>query len=208
MADTRQRLLLAAADVLRDNGIAGLSARTIAAHAGVNQALIFYHFNTVAELVDAAVRNSVRSRVDFYREQFARVGSLPQLLQVGRALHEREAELGNVAMMAQLLAGAQQDKTLAGAARYAMDAWVEEIETVLVRVLRGSALAEIADPRGLARAVSAAFVGLQLYDGIDRAGAAAALDALERLGVLVDVVDDLGPVAHRALRTKVRRAQR
>jgi hypothetical protein len=53
--------------------------------------------------------------------------------------------------------------------------------------------------------VSAAFVGLELYDGVDPDGAQVALDALDRLTVLIEVVDDLGPVARRALRGKLRR---
>ena len=205
MSDTKARLLTAAAETLRESGIAALSARTIAARADVNQALIFYHFSTVAELMDAAVRASVDARVEFYRDRFADVGSQAELQAAGRDLHEREAELGNVAMMAQLMAGAQQDKTMAAAARYAVDRWVAEIETVLTRLVNGSPLGEVADANGLARAVSASFIGLELYDGVDRDGALVALDALQRLGVLVEVMDDLGPVAHRALRRRLRR---
>jgi AcrR family transcriptional regulator len=206
MSDTRGRLLVAAAETLRQKGIAGLSARTIAAQADVNQALIFYHFGTVAELVEAACRAAVDERVDLYRDQFAGVTSLPELLAVGRQLHERERAIGNVAMMAQLMAGGQQEPTLAAAAQYAMRVWSEEIETVIRRVLTGSPLAEIADPAGLARAVSASFIGLELYQGVDPAAAESALDALEQLGALIEVVDELGAVARRALRAKVRRA--
>lgn len=205
MSSTREKLLAAAVETLRAQGITGLSARSIAAAASVNQALIFYHFGTVDQLVDVAVRQSADDRVDHYREQFAAVTSLRDLLRVGRELHDRERDAGNVAMMAQLMAGAQHNQTLAGAVRYAMAQWAAEIETVLIRVLNGSPLAEIADTAGLARAVSAAFIGLELYDGIDPSGANAALDSLERLGVLVDVVGDLGPVARKALRAKVRR---
>ncbi|MFC5286816.1 hypothetical protein ACFPM7_07115 [Actinokineospora guangxiensis] len=39
---------------------------------------------------------------------------------------------------------------------------------------------------------------------MDPEGGAAALGALERLGVLVAVVEDLGPVARRAVRAKPR----
>src|SRR4029453_2322170 len=127
MSETKARLLTAAAETLRESGISGLSARSIAARADVNQALIFYHFNTVAELVDAAVRASVDARVAFYRDRFVAVGSLSELLAAGRELHERETELGNVAMMAQLMAGAQQDKTLAAAARCPITQWGTEI---------------------------------------------------------------------------------
>ncbi|WP_375482758.1 TetR/AcrR family transcriptional regulator [uncultured Jatrophihabitans sp.] len=207
-SDTRAKLLTAAQDALRDDGIAALSARSIAARAGVNQALVFYHFNSVGELVETACRRACDDSVLFYREQFAAVGSLAELLEVGRELHERERGLGNVAMMAQLMAGAQRDDVLASAARYAMSTWNAEIESVVRRVLVGSAFADIADPAGLARAISAGFIGLELYDGIDRLGAQQALDALQRLGVLVEVMDDLGPVASRALRARVRRTSR
>jgi AcrR family transcriptional regulator len=204
MSDTRAKLLEAAADTVRERGAAGASARVIAGRAGVNQALIFYHFGTVSELVDAACRRAVDEAAAHYREQFARVTSLPGLLQVGRELHQRERAIGNVAMMAQLMSGGGNDPVLAVAARYAMSVWVAEIEPVVARVLRDSPLAEIVDSAGVARALSASFIGLELYEGVDAAGAEQALDALERLGVLVEVVNDLGPIARRALRAKLR----
>jgi AcrR family transcriptional regulator len=204
MTATKDKLLAAATESLRADGIAGLSARAIAARAAVNQALIFYHFGTVAELVDAACRRAVDDSAGFYREQFAAVTSLRELLALGRQLHEREKAIGNVAMMAQLMSGAQRDEALAGAARYAMTRWNREIEAVLERVLRGSPLAGLTDAGQLARAISAGFIGLELYEGIDPSGAASALGALEDLGLLVEVVDELGPVARRALNRKLR----
>jgi AcrR family transcriptional regulator len=202
---TKAKLLTAAVESLRQDGIAGLSARAIASRAGVNQALIFYHFGTVAELVEAACRQAVDDSTAFYREQFGAVSSLSDLLALGRDLHERERAVGNVAMMAQLMSGAQTDETLKNAANYAMSRWNEEIESVVRRVLRDHPLAELTDPAGLARAISAGFIGLELYEGIDPEGAALALGALEQLGVLVDVMDDLGPLARRAVRAKIQR---
>ena len=55
-SDTRDRLLQGTIDALRTQGIAGVSARTIAAAAGVNQALVFYHFGSVDELLAVADR--------------------------------------------------------------------------------------------------------------------------------------------------------
>ena len=205
MANTRAKLLAAAAETLRTDGIASLSTRSIAARADVNQALIFYHFGTLSELVDAAVRQAVDESVQDYRHQFAAVTSLVELLDVGRALHERERSAGNVAMMAQLMAGAQRDEVLAAAASYAMSRWTGEIEAVVRRLLATSPLAELAEPAGLARAISAGFIGLELYEGIDGDGALMALDALGQLGVLIEVVEELGPVARRAMRAKLRR---
>ncbi|MGC1213658.1 MAG: TetR/AcrR family transcriptional regulator [Micromonospora sp.] len=208
MSDTKQRLLDGAIAAIREHGIAGISARTIAAAAGVNQALIFYHYGTVDDLLTAACRASTAERVAHWSARLAGVGSLRELLAVGRTLHEQERELGNVSFLAQMLAGAQTDEHLAAPTAGALQLWVDEIEPVLRRLLAGSPFAEIADVPGLARAVSAAFIGLELYDGVDRAGADRAMSALDQLAVLIEIVDDLGPIARRALQAKVNRAVR
>jgi AcrR family transcriptional regulator len=205
MADTRQRLLDGALAAIREHGIAGVSARTIAAAAGANQALIFYHFGSVDELLVAACTAGTAARVEHYAQRFVEVRSLRELLDVGQALHAEEEKLGNVSVLAQLLAGAQSDKRLAEPVAAALQLWVDEIESVLRRILAGSPLADVTDIPGLARAVSAAFVGLELYQGVDPAGAAHALAALGQLAAVVEAVDQLGPVARRALRAKVNR---
>jgi AcrR family transcriptional regulator len=206
--DTRQRLLDGALAAVRQHGVAGVSARTIAAAAGVNQALVFYHFGSVDELLAAACDAATSARVGAYAIELERVRSLRELLEVGRRLHEEERRLGNVMVLAQLLAGAQGDARLAGPTARALRQWTDQIERTLTRVLAGSPVAEVADVPGLACAVSAAFVGLELYEGVDAEGAQRALSALEQLGALVEVIDDLGPVAQRALRAKVRRSAR
>ena len=205
MTDTRRKLVDGAIETLRTHGIAGTSARAIAAAAEVNQALIFYHFGSVEQLVDAACRTATAERVALYRSRFAAVGSLRELLRLGRELNISEREAGNVTALAQVLAGAQQDDGLAAAARESLGLWVREIEQVLVRVLADSPIAEVADPAGLAHGVAAAFVGIELYEGVNPGGAAAALATLEQLAVLAEVIEDLGPVARRALRARIRR---
>jgi AcrR family transcriptional regulator len=206
--DTKQRLLDGTLETVRRAGIAGVSARTIAAAAGVNQALIFYHFGSVEKLLEATCRQATEARVALYRERFAAVGSLGQLLAVGRELHEAERAAGNVAVLAQLLAGAPGQPKLAAAVAAGIAAWTTEIETALTRVLEGSPLAVVADVPGLARAVAASFVGIELYAGVDAQAATAALEALDRLSILIDVFDDLGPAGRRALAGRARKAGR
>jgi AcrR family transcriptional regulator len=204
---TRDKLLSSAAGLLATDGLAGVSARAIAGRAEVNQALVFYHFGSVAELLEAAVRRSVDLAVESYRDRFADVASVAELLALGRDLHRTERRRGNVAQMAQVMAGAQRDEALARVGRYAMQRWTSELEAVLGRVLPGSAVDGLVDPAGLARAVAAGFIGLELYDGVDHRGAESALGALDALGVLIGAVEDLGPVATRAVRARARRAQ-
>jgi AcrR family transcriptional regulator len=204
-ASTKDKLLQATVETLRTHGIAGISARTIAAAAEVNQALVFYHFGSVDRLLAAACTTATAERAAVFRDRFAEVGTLRELLAVGRELHATEREAGNVAVLAQLLAGAQADPKLAAATTAALDLWVRELETVLDRVLRPTPLAGVTDVPGLARAVAAAFVGIELYEGADPRGAADALDALDHLGAILEAFDDLGPVATRAVRARRRR---
>ncbi|QES43898.1 MULTISPECIES: TetR/AcrR family transcriptional regulator [Streptomyces] len=203
--ETRTKLLEGALRTLTEQGIAKTSARNIAATAGVNQALVFYHFGSVDELLAAACRHGTEQRVSRYRERLSGIDSLAGLLAFGREMHEEEREAGHVAVLGQLLAGSQTQPRLAVATAAGLALWIEEIEKVLTRVLSASPLGEFVDAVGLARAVGASFVGMELYEGVDAAGAERALDSLESLSLLVSAVEDLGPLAQRAVRHRLRR---
>ncbi len=189
---TRDKLLDATAVLLATEGLPGVSARSMATRAGVNQALVFYHFGTVSDLLEATVRQSVDLAVASYRDRFDDVTSVADLLALGRDLLRTEQSRGNVAQMAQVMAGAQSDEALARAGRYAMAQWAGEIEAVLARLLPGSPLEGLVLPAGLARVVAAAAIGLQLYGGVDGAGAEEARAALDALASLVSLAEGAG----------------
>ena len=63
---TRARLVEAALQSLQEEGFAGTTARSIAARAGVNQALVFYHFGGVDGLLLAALDASATERLGRY----------------------------------------------------------------------------------------------------------------------------------------------
>ncbi|MFI0463400.1 TetR/AcrR family transcriptional regulator [Saccharopolyspora sp. 5N102] len=202
---TKQRLVDAAVEVIRLQGITAVSARTVAAAADVNQALIFYHFGSVDELVAQACIAATEDRVARYRARFAEVSTLGELLALGREIHVGERAEGNMVVLAQTLAGAQAGGRLAEATRAALDKWIVEVRAALERVLTGSPLAEVADPGALAHAVSASFLGLTMFESVDPEGGEQALEALGRLAELVDVLEGLGPIATRAVRAKLRK---
>jgi AcrR family transcriptional regulator len=205
---TRQQLITAMLDTVRDAGVAGVSARTVAARADVNQALVFYHFGSVDNLLAEACRAETSRRVATYRETFAAAGSLRELLAVGRRLHATEREQGNVTLLAQMLAAAHGNPALRAATRDALELWITEIEPVLRRVLAAGPLDGLLDPAALAHTVSAAFVGAELFEAVDPEASQRALDELDRLGVIAETVDELGPVARRAIRAKLNRQGR
>lgn len=197
--DTRSRLLEGALETLRTHGIAGASARSIAATAGVNQALVFYHFGSVDELLAAAVRHGAQQRISVYRDRFDSITSLRELLDLGRTLHADERAAGNLAVLAQMLAGAQADARLRPATAAGLGLWVAEIETVLGRILGSGPLAGFADIGGLARIIAAVFIGLELYDGVDADSADRAMSAVEQLTALTTMLKGLGPAARKTI---------
>lgn len=205
-ADTRTKLLVATLETLRDNGIARTSARTIAATAGVNQALVFYHFGSVEALLAAACRYGAEQRVAVYRPGFAQVSTFADLAELGREMRRAEREGGHVAFLGQLLAAGQTQPEIAAATTAGLGSWISEIETALGRLLSTTPLGEFVDIPGLARALAASFIGLQLYEGVDEDGASQALHALEQLAGLAAALADLGPVAQRAVRHHLRRS--
>ncbi|MFD9406776.1 TetR/AcrR family transcriptional regulator [Streptomyces sp. NPDC059989] len=207
-AATKEKLLEGALRTLVEQGIAKTSARTIAATAGVGQGLIFYHFGSVDELLAAACRFGAERRVAVYRDRLAELGSLAELLEFGREMHAEERAAGQVAVLGQLLAAGQTSPALAAATAAGLALWIEELETVLTRLLAATPLAGFTDPSGLARAAAASFVGIELYEGVDPQGAGRALDALEQLAGLAQALEGLGPVSRRAVRHGLRRGGR
>lgn len=198
--ETRARLRAAALSVVREKGVGGASARVIAAAAEVNQALIFYHFDSVSELIESASNEAVEARVELYRAAFADVTSLAGLLAVARQVHEQERQAGSMTVMAQIMAGAQRDPVLARAGRHAVAAWTDEVDQVLQRVLAASPLGSLIDSTGLSQLVSAAFMGIELYHGADPEAADLAFGAIERLNTVLSALEELGPASQRALR--------
>ena len=181
--------MTAALQVVQDKGLAAASARAIAAAAETNQALIFYHFGTLNELIEAASNVAVAARVARYRSDFASVTSLPELLALGMDLHEQERRDGTIAIMAQLTAGAQYDPVLARATRYAISVWTDELQHVLDRVLASTPVqvpvGVLLDTAGLAQLISAAFIGIELLHGADPEAADHPFAALAQLNTLI-----------------------
>lgn len=206
--DTRERLIAGTLETIREEGLAAASARTIAAHAGVNQALVFYHFDSVDRLVAETCRVETTRLVALYRERFAAVRTLRELLEVGRALHAAERENGDVAVLAQMLAASATNPTLQAATADALRLWIAEIAPVVDRIISSGPLEGLVEPEALAQAIAAAFIGLELVESVDPGPTTRAFDELERLGLVAEAVEELGPVARRAVRRRLSRAMR
>ncbi len=189
-AETRDKLLAAARACLRDEGIAGVSARAIARHGDLNQALVFYHFGSVDGLLQAVARTDSERRARLYAERLADVSTLKELVSVGRQIHEVEMAEGNTAVLSQLVAGAASSPDLGAAVHDGMQEWTTMVEDALGRVVDGTPLASVVPLADVAYAIASLFLGLELMGGVDgdHGRVTGLFDSLDAVSGLVDVL--------------------
>jgi AcrR family transcriptional regulator len=110
-AETRDRLLRAAADAFARRGYDGTRVADIAAAAGVSNGALYAHFSSKAQLLVAALRTHGRQLLGelFAADPDRSVTEL--LLVIGRSLPRRQDPCGNLAIEG--LAAARRDKDVA-----------------------------------------------------------------------------------------------
>jgi AcrR family transcriptional regulator len=165
--DTRARIVEAALQALRAEGIAGTSARAIARHGGFNQALIFYHFGSLEGLLVEVARRESERRSALYAPALAEVGSLSDLVAVARRLHDEEFQAGTVAALTQVLAGAVGSEDLSRGIAEALRPWTDLVGETVDRLLSGTPFGGMLRRDDLAAGLAAMFLGIELLAGLD-----------------------------------------
>src|SRR3954452_22585817 len=100
---TKDRLINAASHVLRTAGYGGASARVIAKAAGVNSALVFYHFGGVDPLLLAALDRSSEQRMRTYEQALAGVRTLEELVEAANGIYRADIEGGHITLFSELV---------------------------------------------------------------------------------------------------------
>jgi AcrR family transcriptional regulator len=165
--ETRARIVEAALQTIRDEGMAGASARAIARAGGFNQALIFYHFGSVNEVLLAAVERISERRMARYQERLEGVRTLSELVAVGAVCHGEDVEEGTIKVLAQMLAGASASTELGRRLRGFFDPWVRLVEDAIARVVAGTPYENVVPERDLAVGVVSLFIGIELLSQLD-----------------------------------------
>ena len=204
---TSDRLLAAALTVVAREGISGASARVIAAEADVNQGLIFYHHNSVEELLAEASRQVSARRAERYAARLAAVTSFSELSTIARELHGEERRSGDLVVLTQLLAGARTRPLVAAALRDNFHLLVHPVEQTLDRLVTDTALEEVLAVPELARSIAGGFLGLELLDGIVTDIDAGPFDAIDAIAGVVDLALQAGTIETAVLRRRLRNAR-
>jgi AcrR family transcriptional regulator len=185
-AATRAALIAGAIDTLREVGFAGASARQIARTAGCNQALIFYHFGSVPDLLVAALEEVSSRRMAAYQGLLEHTSTIAGLVDAARTIFIEDLEAGHVTVLVEMISGAQSVPGLGERVQACLDPWRAFAETAMGEVLSSSPIPVSAAQA--AHAVVAGILGLELLahlDG-DQAGALALFDQARAVGALLD----------------------
>ena len=194
MGDTRAMLIEAAIAALRESGFAGASARRIAQRAGCNQALVFYHFGSVNDLLIAALEEVSARRMAAYRDLLDRSGTLADLIAGARGVFEADLDAGHVTVLTEMISGAQSVPGLGERVATVLSPWRDFAAEAVRGVLAASPVAQLLPAEEAAHAVVAGILGLELLAHLD-GDQDAALAVFDQARAIGDLLDRIRPLA-------------
>ena len=165
-AGTRGKLVEAAIETLQAEGFAGASARAIAERAGVNQGLIFYHFDSVANLLLAALDSVSARRMEHYGAAVGQAGSPTELVDVATDIFREDLDAGYVAVLVEMIAGASSTPGLGAEVSVRLGPWFAFAEQTVTTVL-GPPLDSVLPAGDVAYAIVALYLGLEMLTHLD-----------------------------------------
>ena len=189
--ETRERIMAAAVETLSSEGITGTTARAIAERGGFNQALIFYHFRSVPQLLMEAFDRTSEEQIARYEAAARDVSSLHDLVRIARRLHEEDLEAGSITAVTQLMAAATADHEIGPEILDRLERWIAIVEHALERAApAGAGIDAFASPRSIAYAIAAMFLGIELLTRLDpdRSEADNLFEMMEKAANLIEQV--------------------
>ncbi len=187
---TRKRIVEAAVQTIKERGFAATSARAIASTGGFNQALVFYHFGSVNDLLLAALDRTSELRMQRYQAAIDSVGTLPELLAVASEAYREDLAGGHIKVLAELIAGASAVPELKPQIAGRLEPWIAFTEAAVERVTAPSALAPLVPSRDLAFAIVSLYLGAAMLTHLfdDPAPAESLFRTGAKVGGLLELV--------------------
>jgi len=157
----------AAVDTLRSVGYAGTTARAIARAGGFNQALIYYHFGSINDLMLACVDRVSGERMTRYREALDGVSDISEFAQVAFRLYREDMDAGHTTVLVEVIAAVLAEPTLGPQVIRRMEEWVTYAEEIIGGFLTRSPFGPMLGERELAQAVIALYMGMETLTHLD-----------------------------------------
>jgi len=157
---TRARLLDAAATLVAERGWGSVTTRAVAERAGVNQALVHYHFGNMEHLLGDAVMARLQPVVEGLAEEL--LDDRPFVDGIGRTMRlldqfDLESESG--VLMAEALLRATRDERIAAAMGGVVGSWTAMLEPRIRTAQERGVIRDDIEAGALARVLAAIFDG-------------------------------------------------
>ena len=178
----------AAVRLTATGGARALTARAIGAEARANQALVFYHFGSVENLLREAYAQATRVMVQDYADELAAATTFAELYAVGDRLGRQSREDGSAALLTHVMAAAHTDAEMAAALADSLGVWREVVTAAVHRVVARHGLDGAVDADGLAGTLAASTIGMVTVDALPGAPLGRTMSALEPLPRVVDTL--------------------
>ncbi len=154
--------MAAARAALVDGGFAAATAREIARRADVNQALVFYHFGTVSDLLVAVLDEVSARRMASYRPLLEEARSLGDLFDAGGEVMASDLAGGDLAVLVALMTGARATPDLAAQVTNRLEPWRAFAREAVTKAARWLPLGRFMPVEEVADALLAGILGLEL----------------------------------------------
>jgi AcrR family transcriptional regulator len=184
---TKLDIVEAAFRTLRSKGFAGASARAIAREGGFNQALIFYHFASVRNLLLAVLDLISERRMSEYGPVFERARTVPELAALAQRIYSEDLERGYVTALGEMVSGGVTDAELGAEVAARIEPWIAMVERKLEELLVGTPFESLVSPGDLAFGLVALYFGVDMLGHMqgDQSRAQSLLDLATRLSALL-----------------------
>jgi AcrR family transcriptional regulator len=190
-AKTREVLLGAASDVLRDRGYAGFSTREVTERAGVPLSLIHYHFGTKSGLIVALFEYHNAQLLD---RQTAMYGdpslTLSQQWNLACDYLNEDIRSGYVRVYMELWAGGWSDQGIATVVKDAAKGWLDLLTDVAKRAEAKFGSLGPFSANEVAALVGASFVGAEAFILVGLEGKRSPIrQALRKFGKVIEAME-------------------
>ncbi len=188
--ETKVALMDAAVRLTARAGTKALTARGIATEAGVNQALVYYHFDGVDGLLQTAYARATAAMIGEYTGDLTAVSSFEELYRVGATMAERAREDGSAAVLSSVIAAAYTNGAMASMLRDNMTQWNAAVSDAIGHVLRLRKLDGAIDVEALTASLTASTIGMMTLGSVPG----------QPLGDPIAAVRGLPPLLDRAMK--------
>ncbi|OHV35981.1 MULTISPECIES: TetR/AcrR family transcriptional regulator [Pseudofrankia] len=167
MSDTRGRVLDATLACLVRQGYGGTTARAIAQVGGFAPGVIYYHFTDLDDALVAALTHTCDLRIQRYRDELSGIDRAGRAVEVLRQLYLEDTEVGHIAAVQEIYAGARPGSRLAAQLTLETRRWEEVAVELLATLLDGKPLATLVRLPVLANAAVAFYLGAETLAHLD-----------------------------------------